>query len=507
MKRKVLFLVCGVFWLASVATAEMTIPSEGAIIEMDASGKTISYVIDGPVGDFTPDQIGDPGRCASCLTVPTLISPPEGANITTITPLFQWNLHTDPETTMVSMRVSRNADFSSIVISMSSSQKTGIFEYRFSDNLDPATTYYWRSRLSCGVEYGPYSDIGSFTTCSGEVVLPAPELVSPPDGATILLEKTPAQLAWSPVSGAIEYLIRRRKAGTSSSSIYTRTDPALALYYLDINTTYEWVVKARNDYGYGTESATRNFRQNLILESGDYDGDGSDDIAIFRDTTGLWAVRGITRVYFGNQYDIPAAGDYNGDGTTEPAIFRGSSGLWAARGVTRLYFGGSTDLPIPADYDGSGSCNVGIFRGSTGLWSVRGLTRIYFGSSGDTPVPGDYGNTGHARIAIFRSASGLWALRNVTRAYYGTGGDWPAAGAYFYSEYMPTIFRGSSGLWTVMNQTRLYFGDNGDTPMPGDYSGSGDDDVGIYRADSGLWAVCGVTRVYYGTSGDIPVTR
>lgn len=499
----------GVFWMASIAfgAVEITVPPEGAIIEMDASGEPISYVIDGPGDAFNADQTSDPVRCASCTTVPTLISPPNGANLTTIAPLFQWNLHTDPSATMTQMQISLNASFSSMVINMSSSKKTGIFDFRFWDNFDPATTYYWRSRLVCGGDYSPYSDIWSFTTGSGGVVLPAPVPVSPPDGATVLLESTPVRLTWSPVSGAIDYLVRRIKSGSAGSSVYTRTDPYLDIYYLDMNTSYEWNVKARNSYGYGTESAPRYFRQNLILESGDYDGDGSDDVAIFRDDAGLWAVRRITRVYFGKKYDIPVAGDYNGDGTTEPAIFRRSSGLWAVRGVTRLYYGGSGDLPIPADYDGSGSCNVGIFRGSSGLWAVRGVTRIYFGTSGDSPVPGDYGNTGRAEVAIFRGSSGLWVWRNVTRSYYGTSGDWPAPGYYFSSEYTPTIFRGSSGLWAVMNRTRSYFGENGDAPVPGDYNGNGKDSFGIFRANSGLWAVKGVTRVYYGTTGDIPVTR
>ncbi len=39
----------------------------------------------------------------------------------------------------------------------------------------------------------------------------------------------------------------------------------------------------------------------LVLDSGDYDGDGISDIAIFRPNSGLWAVRGLGRVYFGTE--------------------------------------------------------------------------------------------------------------------------------------------------------------------------------------------------------------
>ena len=79
-------------------------------------------------------------------------------------------------------------------------------------------------------------------------------------------------------------------------------------------------------------------------------------------------------------------GDYNGEGTAHPAVFRPSSSLWAIRDISRLYFGSSSDQPVPADYDGDGSDGIGILRDSVGLWAVMGITRVYFGSTGDIPV-------------------------------------------------------------------------------------------------------------------------
>ncbi len=40
--------------------------------------------------------------------------------------------------------------------------------------------------------------------------------------------------------------------------------------------------------------------------SGDYNGDGTDEIAVFRPATGLWVVRGLSRVYYGAEGDAPA---------------------------------------------------------------------------------------------------------------------------------------------------------------------------------------------------------
>jgi|AntAceMinimDraft_16_1070373.scaffolds.fasta_scaffold05746_4 hypothetical protein len=63
----------------------------------------------------------------------------------------------------------------------------------------------------------------------------------------------------------------------------------------------------------------------------------------------------------------PSWSDFNGDGTADIAIFRPSSGLWAVRGVTRIYFDSRDDEPIPADYTGNGISDVGIFRETSGL--------------------------------------------------------------------------------------------------------------------------------------------
>ncbi|MDP8235994.1 MAG: hypothetical protein P9M08_06400 [Candidatus Erginobacter occultus] len=198
---------------------------------------------------------------------------------------------------------------------------------------------------------------------------------------------------------------------------------------------------------------------------GDYNGDGTCDLSIYRRNTGLWAVRGVTRAYFGGPSDSIVPGDYSGDGTWNPAIFRPATGLWAVRGVTRAYFGNFSDQPVPGDYRGDGTYAPGIFRPTTGLWAVRGVTRVYFGNSLDHPVPGDYHGDGTWNPGIFRPTTGLWAARGVTR---------------------------------------VYFGNLSDHPVPGDYHGDGTWNPGIFRPAAGLWAARGITRAYFGSLGDIP---
>ena len=112
-------------------------------------------------------------------------------------------------------------------------------------------------------------------------------------------------------------------------------------------------------------------------------------------------------------------------GEAPVAIFRPGNGLWALRNITRAYFGGSSDLPVYSDYDGDGTKDIAIFRRTTGLWALRGITRAYFGGNIDEPIPGDYNDDGNSDIAIFRESSGLWAVRGLTRGYFGTTGDIP----------------------------------------------------------------------------------
>ena len=243
----------------------------------------------------------------------------------------------------------------------------------------------------------------------------------------------------------------------------------------------------------------------LVIDSDDYNGDGTSDISIFRSSTGLWAIKDITRVYFGTQADIPVPGDYNNNGMTDIGIFRKSSGLWAIRGITRVYFGGSSDLSAPGDYNGDGFCDVAIFRESTGLWAVQGITRCYFGSEEDIAIPGYYQGLRKKEIAIFSPSSGLWACRSFTRFYYGSTDDRPAVADYDGDgSEESAIFRADSALWAIRGYSRIYYGSTSDTPVAAPYGG-GAAVVAIFRENSGLWALRGLSRVYYGSKDDIPL--
>ena len=246
-----------------------------------------------------------------------------------------------------------------------------------------------------------------------------------------------------------------------------------------------------------------------VLDSGDYNGDGTSDVAIFRGSSGVWAVRDVTRAYFGASGDVPISGDYDGDGTTDIGVFRRSSSLWAVRDVTRAYLGASTDIPVPGDYNADGRCQIGIFRPSNGLWAVPGVTRTYFGTTGDLPAPGYYDSANPRKklLAVFRGSNGLWAAPAFTRVYYGASGDIPVPEQYnqFTDDWEIAIFRPSNAYWAALNTRTAYFGASGDYPVPADYEGDHWTDFAVFRDSVGLWSVQEVTRVYFGADGDLPV--
>ena len=245
----------------------------------------------------------------------------------------------------------------------------------------------------------------------------------------------------------------------------------------------------------------------IFFTSGDYDGDLLSDPAIFRPASGLWAIRQITRFYFGTGALNPLPGDYDGDGTTDAAFYRGEIGLWAVRGISRVYFGKTGDIAVPADYTGDRTAEITVFRPSSSLWAIRGISRLYFGASGDLPLAGDWTGDGIFQPTIFRSSTGLWAVRGDTITYFGREGDIPLPGDYDGDGIAQIcVFRPSSALWAIRNGEEFYFGQEGDIPVPLRYNGNRNE-IAVFRPASGLWFLREVTQFYFGTGGDIPVTR
>jgi hypothetical protein len=276
-------------------------------------------------------------------------------------------------------------------------------------------------------------------------------------------------------------------------------------------TTGMWFVRNRFTLSYGSLGD--------LPVPGDFNGDGTADIAIYRADTGLWFVRGLfdAGVAQGGPGDIPVprqpyqmraaiVGDFDGDGSTDVSVYRPSTGGWFVRDKFNVQFGDPGDVPVQADYDGDRAIDVAVYRPSSGRWFVLGKLNVQYGDAGDRPVPGDYNGDGVADIAVYRPSTGMWYVRGLMAVQFGDSGDIPVPADYDGDGVTNVaVYRPSTGQWFVRGQFVAQFGDNGDVPVPADYNGDGATDIAVYRPATGQWFVRGQFTVQYGDSGDVPV--
>ena len=245
---------------------------------------------------------------------------------------------------------------------------------------------------------------------------------------------------------------------------------------------------------------------------GDFDGNGTDDIAVFRN--GEWHIRGqppIPRIW-GLAGDIPVPGDYDADGDTDIAIYRPSEGVWYVKDQPPyVQWGGqSGDIPVPADYDGDRDTDIAIYRASEGVWYVKGQPPFvqWGGQAGDIPVSGDYDADGDTDIAIYRPSEGVWYVKGQPPfvQWGGQAGDIPVPGDYDGDRDTDiAIYRPTNGVWYVKNQLpfQQWGGLAGDMPVPGDYAGDETTDIAVFRPSEGRWYVITGDDPVIASAGDL----
>ncbi|MCB0358793.1 MAG: putative Ig domain-containing protein, partial [Bdellovibrionales bacterium] len=194
--------------------------------------------------------------------------------------------------------------------------------------------------------------------------------------------------------------------------------------------------------------------------TGDYNRDNVEDVAVF--SAGLWtfyylasngSVTSTGATYWGGSGDIPVSGDFDGDGYADVAIYRplGTSGgsewyiISSSTGFARVFsWGLSGDVPIPGDFNGDGVADPAVWRPATGTWYVidgrsGGVIDVtQWGLPGDLPRLADVDRDGRPDKIVYRPSAGVWYISlsggSNTQFQFGTSSLQPAALSFSSSD-------------------------------------------------------------------------
>jgi hypothetical protein len=191
------------------------------------------------------------------------------------------------------------------------------------------------------------------------------------------------------------------------------------------------------------------------LAISDYDGDGIQDPAVFRRSTGDWwiiqssAPTFMRVTHWGTVNDFPSIGDYDGDGKADLTAVRVESGtrIWyilnsADGSMRRVPFGASATDGVfffaPFDVDGDSKQDIAVNRTTSGQRvfhilrsSDSAYIQIGWGAApASTALFGDYDGDGKTDVVARQVFTGvmLWQIRRSSDGqtqydYWGTTGD------------------------------------------------------------------------------------
>jgi hypothetical protein len=190
-------------------------------------------------------------------------------------------------------------------------------------------------------------------------------------------------------------------------------------------------------------------------------GVGVADPVLFDPEIGMWHLPDAEPFFFGNPGDTPLLGDWDGDGTDTVGMFRPSNGFVYLRNTNdfgvadiELFYGIAGDVPLVGDWDGDGFDTLAVYRDSRVFVSNELVTgpaelEFFFGVPGDRPFAGDFDGDGYSTIGLYRESTGFAYFRN-------------------------SLSTGAADL-------SFFYGEPADRIVAGDWDGDGTETVGVFR--------------------------
>ncbi|MFN8075712.1 MAG: trypsin-like serine protease [Kineosporiaceae bacterium] len=275
--------------------------------------------------------------------------------------------------------------------------------------------------------------------------------------------------------------------------------------------------------------------------SGDVNGDGKDDLAVFtrgsaadvfvaKSTGTSFSGTGVKwHDWFAAGNELPLMGDFNGDGRSDVATFtRGSSAdVYVALSTGSAFTGTSVkwhdwfaagaEIPAVGDFNGDGRDDIATFtRGGTGdVYVALSTGSSFVGTSvkwhdsfaygAEIPQVGDFNGDGKDDLAVFTrgGAGDVYVALSTGSSFVGTavkwhdsftyGSEFPAIGDFNgdRKDDIAVFTRGGAGdVYVALSNGSSFVGtavkwhdtfDFGDEiPGVGDFNGDGRDDISVF---------------------------
>ena len=181
---------------------------------------------------------------------------------------------------------------------------------------------------------------------------PAIGTATPGNGTAKVAWTAPTSTGGRAITG---YVVTPYVGGVAKpAKAFASTATTQTITGLQNGTTYAFTVAATNAIGTGDPSAP----SNAVMPQGSW--------YLRNANSGGTSIGGIG---YGSPGDIPVTGDWDGNGTTTIGVYRPSTSTWYLRNANSggtsiggFGYGAPADAPLTGDWDGDGTTTIGVYR-------------------------------------------------------------------------------------------------------------------------------------------------